>query len=85
VIARQFGEAFAAKLGELPLGRWQGPVASGYGAHLVFVGARVPGRLPALDDVRDAVRREWSNAQRLEANEAFYRDVLKRYRVTIER
>jgi hypothetical protein len=85
VIAKQFGEAFAAKLGELPLDRWQGPIESGYGAHLVYVGARVPGRTPALDEVRDAVRREWANAQRLEANEAFYRGLLKRYAVTIER
>jgi hypothetical protein len=85
VIARQFGETFAAKLGELPLHRWQGPVESGYGAHLVYVGARVPGRKPELIDVRDAVRREWVNAHRLEANEAFYRELRKRYRVTIER
>lgn len=85
VIAKQFGETFAAKLGELPLDRWQGPIESGYGAHLVYVGARVPGRTPALDEVRDAVRREWANAQRLEASEAFYRGLLMRYAVTIER
>jgi hypothetical protein len=85
VIAKQFGETFAAKLGELPLGRWQGPIESGYGAHLVYVVARVPGRNPELIDVRDAVRREWANAQRLEANEAFYRGLQKKYRVSIER
>jgi hypothetical protein len=85
VIAKQFGEPFAAAVSGLPLRRWQGPIASGYGAHLVYVGAREEGRTPALDDVRDAVRREWANAQRLEANEAFYRDLRKRYAVTIER
>ena len=37
-IAKQFGENFAAKLGDLPLGQWQGPVESGYGVHLVFIG-----------------------------------------------
>jgi hypothetical protein len=85
VIAKQFGESFAAAVARLPLGRWQGPIDSGYGAHLVYVGAREAGRMPALDDVRDAVRREWANAQRLEANDAFYRDLLKRHTVTIER
>jgi parvulin-like peptidyl-prolyl isomerase len=85
VIAKQFGEKFAARLGELPLGRWQGPIASGYGVHLVYVGARVPGRAPAFDEVREAVRREWSDAQRLAANDVFYRDLLKRYAVTIEK
>jgi hypothetical protein len=34
--------------------------------------------------VRDSVRREWDNAQRLEANEKFYQELLKRYTVTIE-
>jgi hypothetical protein len=83
-IAKQFGEAFAARVGELAPGRWEGPIESGYGAHLVFVNQRTEGRLPTLADVRDAVRREWDNARRLEANERFFRELLKRYTVTIE-
>ncbi len=39
-IAKQFGEEFAAKLGELPPGQWQGPVESGYGVHLVLISER---------------------------------------------
>ena len=50
-----------------------------------FRGTRSDGGVPALDDVREAVRREWANARRLEANDAFYRGLLKRYSVTIER
>ena len=84
-VAKQFGEKFAAKLDELAPGQWQGPVESGYGVHLVFVSERTEGRLPALAEVRDAVRREWANARRLEANEKLYEAMLKRYVVTIER
>jgi hypothetical protein len=51
----------------------------------VFVGQRTEGGVPALEEVRDAVRREWANAERLEANEKFYQGLLKRYTVTIER
>jgi hydrogenase/urease accessory protein HupE len=83
--ARQFGEKFAAKLSELSLNQWQGPVESGYGVHLVFLSDRPEGRVPALAEVRDAVRREWTNARRLETNEKFYQELLKRYVVTIER
>jgi len=83
-VGKQFGEDFAAKLGAISPGQWQGPVESGYGVHLVLVSERTEGRLPALADVRDAVRREWDNARRLEANETFYRELLKRYTVTIE-
>jgi hypothetical protein len=83
-VAKQFGGKFAAKLGELPVGQWQGPIESGYGVHLVRVSERTEGRLPALADVRDAVRREWSNTRRLEANEKFYQELQKRYEITIE-
>ena len=83
-VAKQFGEKFAAALGELSPGDWQGPVESGYGVHLVLVSERKEGRLPELADVRDIVRREWANAQRLETNEKFYQELLERYTVTIE-
>jgi len=83
-IAKIFGERFAAKLAGLAPGRWQGPVESGYGLHLVLVSERIEGGIPALATVRDAVRREWANARRLEANEKFYQELLKRYTVVIE-
>lgn len=83
-ITRQFGDKFAAALGHLPLNQWQGPIESAYGEHLVFVSQRLPGRVPALAEVHDTVRREWDNASRQEANDKFYRDLLKHYSVTIE-
>jgi hypothetical protein len=50
-----------------------------------LVSERTAARLPTLAEVRPAVRHEWANARRLEANEKFYQDLLKRYTVTIER
>lgn len=83
-IVKLFGEKFAQKLEELPPSQWQGPIESGYGVHLVLVNERTEGRLPVLEEVRDAVRREWANARRLEANEQFYQALVRRYIVTIE-
>ena len=83
-IEKQFGEGFAAALGALPPGEWQGPVESGYGMHLVLVRERTEGRLPELASVRDVVRREWENTRRLEGNARFYEELRKRYTVTIE-
>jgi hypothetical protein len=54
-VERLFGQAFAVRVGELPVGRRTGPVASGYGLHLVLVRERTPARLPELAEVRDAV------------------------------
>lgn len=84
-LQNQFGAHFAAVLDTLRPGRWTGPIESGYGAHLVLLHERAAGRMPALDEVRDAVRRDWSNAQRSEANERLYRSLLQRYTVTIEK
>jgi hypothetical protein len=83
-IAKQFGEPFAERLVDLTPGRWQGPVKSDYGVHLVLVSERTEGHLPELAEVRDAVRREWVNARRLDGNANFYRELLRRYTVRVE-
>jgi parvulin-like peptidyl-prolyl isomerase len=80
-----FGEKFVAGLSALKLDKWQGPIESGYGVHLVLVTERMEGRMPAFEEVRDAVHREWANARRLEANEKFYQMLLQRYTVIIEK
>ena len=84
-VTKQFGEKFTAKLSEISPGRWQGPVETGYGLHLVLVSERTQAHLPPLEDVREVVRREWENARRLETSEKQYETMLKRYLVTIER
>ncbi len=83
-VTAQFGEDFMRQLSRLPVGRWQGPVKSGYGVHLVRLDERKPGRMPELQEVRAQVVREWADARRRESNEAFYQNLLKRYVVTIE-
>jgi hypothetical protein len=83
-VVRQFGEDFAKQVKQLPTGRWQGPITSGYGDHLVFVAERTLGRMPALGEIRDQVAREWVDARRRDENERFYEKLLKRYVVTIE-
>jgi hypothetical protein len=84
-ISKQFGDKFVAKLADLPSGQWFGPVESGYGIHLVFVEQRTEGRLPELAEIRDAVRRELTNARRLESNEKFFQNLLKHYQVVVEK
>ena len=85
LVAEQFGGEFAAALGGLPTGQWRGPLVSTYGSHLVLVSNRTEGRVPALEEVRDVVRRDWANAQRTEASEKYYQALLRRYAVTVER
>jgi peptidyl-prolyl cis-trans isomerase C len=83
-IDQLFGAGFAARLRDLPLGSWQGPVASSYGLHLVRVEDRVESRAPALDEVRQRVRDELLARRRHDADEALYRKLRSKYQVTIE-
>ena len=83
-IAGRFGREFAGRLAELPVGRWAGPVESGYGLHLVLIRERIPGQAPAFEDVRKAVKREWTVARNKEASEAFYQGLRGRYSVVVE-
>ena len=83
-LKKTFGEQFAGALSGVPVGSWQGPIESGYGGHLVYVAKHVESHLPAFSDVRDQVRREWFDAKRKLATDAFYEALLSRYKVRIE-
>ncbi len=79
-----FGDDFAKHLAAVEPGRWQGPISSSFGQHFVYISERIPGSLPPLAAVREAVLREWSNARRLEAEQKLYRSLRDRYDIVVE-
>jgi PPIC-type PPIASE domain len=83
-VAGTFGEGFAEQLSAAEPGRWQGPIASSFGVHFVFVDERAKGSLPPLGTVRDVVRREWQNARQIEAEQKLYRSLRDRYQIVVE-
>ena len=83
-IARLFGADFAAEINALPEDRWTGPIRSNIGLHVVYVGARGPGRLPEYDEVADAVYDAWMDAQREQAVERLYERLQQKYDVIRE-
>jgi PPIC-type PPIASE domain len=83
-MTRVFGDEFGEGLRLLPLNRWQGPVRSGYGLHLVELTANEAGRRATLADVRAQVERDLSRARAEEASAAFYDKLRANYAVRIE-
>jgi hypothetical protein len=83
-VGRSFGKDFARQIEGLPVNKWHGPVSSGFGIHLVRIDALIASRVPALEEIRERVEREWSNARRLESREMFYQGLLSQYEVSIE-
>lgn len=82
--AREFGTAFARRLFELEVGHWDGPVASAYGLHLVFVHDRIESRLPRLEEVREKVETDLLESRRRKVNQAAYDEIRSRYEVLVE-
>jgi len=56
-IAGHFGVEMATRLGELSpdARRWQGPLDSPFGAHIVMLTQRQPAMMPAVEEVRDRI------------------------------
>lgn len=79
-----FGDDFAKHLSAVETGRWQGPIPSSFGQHFVYIGERIPGNVPPLAAIRDAVLREWSNVRRLEAERKLYGSLRNRYDIVVE-
>lgn len=80
-IESSFGKAFSDSLADLPLGSWQGPVQSTFGAHLVRLRSRSGGETPDLEAVRAVVERDWLYERTKTAKEDFYTRLRAAYRV----
>lgn len=83
-VTRLFGTVFTDGLQGLESGRWAGPVESGFGLHLVFIEARDAGRIPELQEVREAVQREWLSQRRQQSVDLLYERLAENYAVEIE-
>lgn len=82
-VSRDFGEAFAGNLGRLTEGTWSGPVASGFGSHLVRL-RRVDRGVPAkLADVRQQVENDWRAATQKAREAKAYQALLDGYTIKI--
>jgi peptidyl-prolyl cis-trans isomerase C len=82
-IERQFGVEFARSIAELTTGKWEGPVNSGFGKHLVRVRqVDLPPEL-VLSDVRQAVENDWRSATYKQREASAYQALLDGYTISI--
>lgn len=83
-VQRTFGDRFAQSLDDLAVGRWEGPVVSGYGLHLVHVDDKQDARLPEFDEVRAAVERDYLADRTRTLKDKLYESLRQRYTITYE-
>jgi hypothetical protein len=82
-VQQTFGARFAETLFELEPG-WHGPVVSGYGIHLVYIGERVDDRIPEYGEVRDRLVIDYNRMRRERANELLYEGLVGGYEIEID-
>jgi hypothetical protein len=83
-IANTFGEDFALRVAEAPVGQWTGPIRSSFGWHVLRVAERSPGTTPTLEAIRPIVAREWQSEQRQRLGDQFYQAMRSQYDVRVE-
>jgi len=82
-INRLLGKDFAKKLFEQPVGKWVGPLVSGYGLHLVYIDSRTASKTASLEIAKQSVLEDWTTDERKKVNDAFISNLRKQYDVVI--
>ena len=82
-VERQFGDIFANSLRSLPVGRWSGPIQSGFGWHAVRVRNVVAPGTPPLAAVRQRVSNDWSAETQAKRESEAYQVLLDGYDIRI--
>lgn len=84
-VENQFGHAFARTLeGLQPSPRWQGPIRSDYGWHLVLITGRRPASLPAFETVREQVRDDLLRESIAAYRDKAVADLTRRFQVKLK-
>jgi peptidyl-prolyl cis-trans isomerase C len=85
-VANVFGTRFAEELFKLTPGKWQGPVESGLGWHLVWVDSITSGRTPEFEEVDlSDIKSQWLAAQRAETKRELFAAMRARYEIVLPR
>lgn len=83
-LAGTFGGEFVDALKDMEPGKWQGPILSGYGLHLVSIDELTPGAPLTFEEAERELRRDWANEQRVRAIDTLYEELRRQYEITVE-
>lgn len=81
-IDREFGEGYSARIESMQTGQWEGPVASSFGWHLVYLESLTPASPLPLSAVREDIQSQLEYEEKNAAREQFYTELIQQYDVT---
>jgi len=80
---RLLGEEFTQELFKQAVGKWAGPLTSGYGLHLIYIESKIATHTASLEMAKQSVLKDWMSDERKKANEAFVLNLREQYEVNI--
>ena len=78
-----FGEAFCSKLNTLEKLKWQGPVQSGFGYHLIFIDSLNKQSAPDFEKIKSKVTDDFMNDKREQMVSDKRKEIISKYHVTV--
>lgn len=83
-VASVLGPELAHRIFSLAPSKWQGPLASGYGLHLIRIGQIRLAQPRELGAVETEVRKLWREQREQEVREQYFAALLERYDVVVD-
>ncbi|GLB47709.1 peptidylprolyl isomerase [Neptunitalea lumnitzerae] len=83
-INRELGDGVAEQLKTLETGRWDGPIVSGFGVHLVYIEKQIKPKIQPFEDVREKVTADYEYQMENDGKEAILNELKKKYHVIIK-
>lgn len=83
-IDAQMGEGFSTALATLPVGKWSGPIPSGFGAHLIFIDTVKPATEPVFASIKEQLLNDYRYDYQQQFNQKVYDDFKKQYTIKLK-
>lgn len=83
-IRKNFGSGFMQTVIALEPGKWQGPILSGFGVHLVYLKEIISAPEPEFEKVKENVLQDWTRFKQEQINQEFYQKLKDNYVIIIE-
>lgn len=83
-VARTLGKEFANKLFSVGDMGWQGPIASTFGLHLVYIEESTASKMPEFENIREDVKNDFMYDRKREVIDNAYNAVKSRYTILVE-
>ncbi len=82
-VTRLFGKTFSTAIFSASGEKWQGPIESAFGLHLIRINQITPQETPDFNAVRSEVEASWQAQAQRAANQDALKEVIRKYKIDV--